>query len=66
MEPYDFEQAAKDLSEKFEGRRLPHRREGRASHEALYPSVFADYMEHRLVYDDVGHCRRMFSCVRWP
>ena len=54
MEPYDFEQAAKDLSEKFEGAAY-HIDEKDVLSEALYPSVFADYMEHRLVYDDVGH-----------
>mmetsp|Transcript_25627 Transcript_25627/g.66531 ORF Transcript_25627/g.66531 Transcript_25627/m.66531 type:complete len:1181 (-) Transcript_25627:28-3570(-) len=54
MEPYDFDQAAKDLSEKFEGAAY-HIDEKDVLSEALYPSVFADYMEHRLVYDDVGH-----------
>ena len=54
MEPYDFEQAAKDLSEKFEGAAY-HIDEKDVLSEALYPSGFADYMEHRLVYDDVGH-----------
>jgi len=54
MEPYDFDQAAKDLGEKFEGAAY-HISEKDLLSEALYPSVFAEYMEHRLIYDDVGH-----------
>ncbi|KAH8060664.1 pyruvate carboxylase [Aureococcus anophagefferens] len=51
---YDFEEAREMLKEKYADATKQITFEDVLSH-ALYPAVFSDYMDHRLVYGDVDH-----------
>jgi len=54
MAPYDFAEAKAELEKKYAGTTRTIRDVDVLSH-ALYPDVFAEFMEHLLVYGDVEH-----------